>query len=258
MTRDENPVGSIPEQTPTPSPPPPNSSSASNKPNCFLHTTLLTQQSPYFRAALTGPFLESTAQTSKLEDVSIAIFGLLVSWLYIGALSPPPFKDGKPAYYTLLHLYTLADRFCFESLRNYIVDLISDLADSTNSVLTPSDTRILYEQISESAKICELMLDLFAHTDRWHAGFLRDLCRHRLRMWCPDSWHATRACDIYRVLLPPRFGAVACDECCCVWCAWKRGTARKWESCKPWRGVRCRVYYEHVETEACGYLFMGR
>lgn len=242
-------------------------------------------------------------------------------------MSPPPFKDGKPAYYTLLHLYILADRLCFEGLRNYVVDLIADLADNTNSVLTPSDTRILYEQISEGAKIRELILDLFAfkktdkllasHTDRWHAAFLRDLCvrlkkpceqamqRHRLRMWCPESWHGTRACDICRAVLPPRFGAVGCDECCCAWClrcvgegvavaGWedgrgafggvrvggvgggggedgeegladgkvmgrKRGAwSRKWESCKPWRGARCRVYHEHAETEACTDVFMGR
>ena len=209
------------------------------------------------------------------------------------------------------------------------MDLISDLADSTNSVLTPSDTRILYEQIRDEAKIRELVLDLFAfkktdkllatHTDRWHAAFLRDLCvrlkrpceqamqRHRLRMWCPDSWHATRACDVCRVILPPRYGAVGCDECCCAWCvrcvgegvavaSWEDGRgggavgvlgdereregsasgvgceggdgkvvartrvgwSRKWESCKPWRGSRCRVYHEHAETEACGDVFMGK
>jgi hypothetical protein len=194
-------------------------------------------------------------------------------------------------------------------------------------VLTPSDTRILYEQIGEGARIRELVLDLFAfkktdkllasHTDRWHAGFLRDLVvrlkkpckqamqRHRLRMWCPESWHATRACDVCRVLLAPRYGAVGCDECCCAWCVrcvgegvavacWEDGRGgmgagggsvdegeaeestgsggaegkvmgrkrggwtRKWESCKPWRGARCRIYHEHAETEACADVFMGR
>jgi hypothetical protein len=36
------------------------------------------------------------------------------------------------------------------------------------------------------------------------------------------------------------------------------GKGRKWESCKPWRGARCRVYHEHNETDACGDVFMGR
>ncbi|PVH96659.1 hypothetical protein DM02DRAFT_644636 [Periconia macrospinosa] len=303
-----------------------------------IHTALLTNQSPYFRACLTGPFLEATQQSITLADVSVELFELLVTWLYQAALNPVPFKDGKPAYYTLLNLWILADRLCFEGLRNYIVDLMSDLADSTNSVLTPSDTRILYDQIREDAKIRELVLDLFAfkktdklldtHQDRWHAGFLRDLVvrlkkpceqamqRHQLSMWCPSHWHTTRACDNCRVILPPRYGAVGCDICACAFCvpcveegvgiaSWedgrpqsiplgglkggpsffrlavsasgasaseepmymdgekiarlrRRGAGRKMESCKPWRGSRCKVYHEHRETEACGDVFMGR
>lgn len=284
-----------------------------------------------------GPFLESAQQSITLADVSVELFELVVTWLYQAALIPAPFKDGKPAYYTLLNLWILADRLCFEGLRNYIVDLMADLADSTNSVLTPSDTRILYEHIREDAKIRELVLDLFAfkktdklldtHQDRWHAGFLRDLVvrlkkpceqsmrRHQLTMWCPRDWLTTRACDNCRVVLPPRYGAVACDICQCAFCvpcvqegvgmaSWedgrpqsvplgglkgatqfglalsipetpageepvyvegdkiaklrRRAIGRRVESCKPWRGSRCRIYHEHRETEDCGDVFMGR
>lgn len=277
-----------------------------------IHTSLLTTQSPYFRAALTGPFVESTTKTITLDDVSPDHFQLLVSWLYTSSI-PAPFKDGKPAYYTLLHLYSLADRLCMEGLRNAVVDLIADLADRTNSVLTPSDTRILYGGIRDSAPLRDLVLDLFAfkktdrlvesHADSWHAAFLRELCvllkrpcaqallRHRLRMWCPDSWHGARGCDNCRGVLQPRVGAVACDDCCLSFCTrcveggvamagWDDGRsieeagagdtiegaggdgmvrkARKWEACKPWRGARCALYHEHEETERCGDVFMGR
>ncbi|KAJ4384631.1 PAB1 binding protein [Didymella sp. IMI 355093] len=68
-----------------------------------IHTSLLVSQSPYFRAALTGPFVESKTKTITLDDVSPDHFSLLVSWLYTSAV-PAPFKDAKPAYYTLLHL----------------------------------------------------------------------------------------------------------------------------------------------------------
>lgn len=277
----------------------------------MLHTSLLTQQSPYFRNALTGPFLESAKQSVEFDDLCVETFELIVSWLYTGSINPPPFKDGKPAYYTLLHLYIDADRLAFEGLRNHVVDMMADLADSTNSVLTPSDTRLLYEHIAEGAKIRQLVLDLFAfkktdkliegHADRWHAGFLRDLCvrlkrpcaqamlRHRHCMFLPQTWHATFACENCRKVLPPRVGAVGCEECCCVWCSrcfqegvgiasWEDGRGRvsteeeevgddkrkklkhgrKWESCKPWRGSRCALYHEHRETEACGDIFMGR
>ncbi|CAE7210001.1 hypothetical protein PTT_18846 [Pyrenophora teres f. teres 0-1] len=144
----------------------------------LIHTSLLTAQSSYFRVALTGPFAEATENTITLDDVSVDHFQLVTSWLYNGVLTAP-FKDGKPAYYTLLHVYVLADRFLFEGLRNAVVDMMSDLADRTNSVLTPSDTRILYDSIRDSAPLRRLVLDLFAFkkTDRllethgdWRSG----------------------------------------------------------------------------------------
>ncbi|KAL6707370.1 hypothetical protein ACN47E_004149 [Coniothyrium glycines] len=280
-----------------------------------IHTSLLTSQSSYFRAALTGPFLESSSNTITLDDVDVSHFQLLVSWLYTSVL-PAPFKDGRPAYYTLLHVYALADRLGLEAARNAVVDVMSELADRTNSVLTPSDTRILYEQIRDSAPLRDLVLDLFAfkktdrllegHNDWWHAGFLRDLTvhlkrpcpqamqRHRLRMWCPENWHGSRSCDNCHAVLPPRFGAVACEDCCLSFCTrcvesgvamagWDEGRGRyevvddeqdtaggalgeggqvkkmrKWEACKPWRGARCALYHEHQETESCGDVFLGR
>ncbi|KAF2252573.1 hypothetical protein BU26DRAFT_562308 [Trematosphaeria pertusa] len=224
----------------------------------LIHTSLLTKQSPYFRAALTSSFLEASTQSISLPDIHPETFTLLVEWLYNATLKPLPFKEDKPAYYTLLHLYILADRLCFEGLRNHIVDAISDLAESTNSVLTPSDTRLLYEGVREDAKIRELVLDLFAfkktdklidtHPDRWHAGFLRDLIvrlkrpckqamqRHTQRMWLPKSWESTRACDNCRVILPPLQGAIACDECCCAWCipcAGEGVAVASWEDGRP-------------------------
>lgn len=204
-----------------------------------IHTSLLITQSSYFRVALTGHFLESTTNCITLEDVSVEQFQLLTSWLYSSIL-PTPFKDGKPAYYTLINIYALADRFALEGLRNAVVDVISDCADRTNSVLTPSDTVTLYEDIRDSAPLRQLILDLFAfkktdrllenHADWWHETFLRDLTvrlkrpceqaldRHRLRMWCPESWHTTRACEYCRMVLPPRLGAVACEDCCAAFC----------------------------------------
>ncbi|KAF2278450.1 uncharacterized protein EI97DRAFT_465745 [Westerdykella ornata] len=207
------------------------------KPTRFLlHTHLLTSQSPYFRASLLGPFLESATNSITLPDIDVPIFELLVSWLYTGSITPLPFKDGKPAYYTLLHLWIVADRLCFEGLRNQVVDTIAELADRTNSVLTPSDTRILYsDAVRSSSPLRALVLDLFAfkktdkllaeHEDRWHAGFLRDLVvllkkpvpqavqRHRLVMWFPAAWATTQACEGCRTVVRPRCASVRCEDC---------------------------------------------
>lgn len=97
------------------------------------------------------------------------------------------------------------------------MDLIADLADRTNSVLTLSDTCALYEAIRDSAPLRDLVLDLLAskktdrlverHANCLFAAFLHDLCvllrrpcsqamiRHRLKMWCPDTWDCARSCD---------------------------------------------------------------
>lgn len=195
----------------------------------------------------------------------------VVLCFFSGDIHPVPFKDGKPAYYTLLHLYILADRFCFEGLRNRIVDLMADLADSTNSVLTPSDTRILYDLVVDGAMIKKLVLDLFAfkktdkllaeHGDRWHAGFLRDLCvhlkrpceqamqRHKLAMWYPehDKGLLGPACENCRCVMTPRHGAVRCEGCGLVWCvncvgdgvglaAWEDGRSVFWNIARQARG----------------------
>lgn len=276
-----------------------------------IQTSLLTSKSSYFRAALTGLFAESSNNSITLDDVPVDHFQLLVTWLYDQVL-PTPYKDRKPAYYTLLHVYALADRLGLEGARNAIIDTISDLADETNSVLTPSDTRILYEDIRDSAPLRTLVLDLFSfkktdrllelHAGLWHAEFLRDLTvhlkrpcaqamqRHRLHMWCPMSW--TRGCDCCGIVLAPRCGAVACEDCCVAFCTacvqrgvamarWEVGRfevveeersvlggadgeeksvkkVKKLEACKPWRGSRCALYHEHAETERCGDIFLGR
>ncbi|KAF2197419.1 hypothetical protein GQ43DRAFT_424653 [Delitschia confertaspora ATCC 74209] len=219
-----------------------------------LHRSLLTQHSSYFRAALTGPFLESVTQTIELPDLHVNIFSLFVTWLYTGSITPVPFKDGKPAYYILLNLYILADRLCTEGLRNSVVDLVARLADRTNSVLTPSDIRILYERILDTAPLRALVLDLFAfkktekllgtHPDSWHAQFLRDLVvhlkkpyrqailRHELCPWVPGIWHAGWACERCRRILAPRFAGVACRSCARAWCTecvGREEDVAKWE-----------------------------
>lgn len=172
------------------------------------------------------------------------------------------------------------------------MDAVAELADRTNSVLTPSDTRILYEMVPDprspfdrifplsgnaggadngngqstgngnvggngnghsgstfshnphrpsTLHLKKLVLDLFAykktdkllesHEDQWHAQFLRDLVvlmkrpseqaflRHRLVMWYPTSYISTHACENCRVVIPPRFGAVRCEDCCVAWCS---------------------------------------
>ncbi|KAF2002573.1 hypothetical protein P154DRAFT_430628, partial [Amniculicola lignicola CBS 123094] len=197
-----------------------------------LHTTLLISKSLYFRSMLLKS--ASLIKLITFSDIPAGVFELLVSWLYTSEITPLPVQDGRPAYCTLLNLYKIAVRLGFEGLQNRVVDVISDLADQTNSILSASDTRVLYNSISESSPIRQLVLDLFAfnRTDglgngewQWPTQFLDDLCvhlkrpneqallRHNLREWVPECW--TSSCDSCCRVLPPRHRALECEACCC-------------------------------------------
>lgn len=248
----------------------------------LVHRDLLVHHSSFFSAALTGAFAEGLSQSVNLPEESLDTFELFLFWLYTQQLDAKAyFKDAKPAYYVLLHLYALADRLGIEQLRNLTVDTIAFLADQTNSVLTPSDTFILYEQIRDSAPLRRLILDLFAfkktdklldeHPDTWHPGFMRDLVvklkrpdevamqRHTLCPWKPDHWQASKGCSMCSEVLQPVGNFSACTGCgkkfcsrCAkttkALCAFEEGR----EMCKPWkREVKCTNYHEHAETAPC-------
>lgn len=203
-----------------------------------VHTLLLTSKSKYFRIACAGKFLEATSKTFTFDDIEVVHFSMLVSWLYTGVVHAI-FKNGRPAYYHLIHLYVLADRLCFEGLRNAVVDTIADLADSTNSVPTPTDTHLLYTGVRESAPLRILILDLFTskntdnllelHQGEWHADFLLDLVvhikqpvrqaaqRHRL-MWYSQKCHVRPTCENCKELLPPDQDGVTCIDCSMIFC----------------------------------------
>ena len=253
-----------------------------------VHRALLTQHSPFFAAALDGGFHEGIEKTVHLPDVEAKYFEHVVLWMYTGTLEDRNFffKDGKPTYFTLLDLYAVADQLDIEGMRNAVVDLIAALAESTNSVPTPSDTYILYEGIRSNAPARALILDLFAfkktdnliatHPDEWHAGFLRDLvcklkrpgvaalARHDVRPWSPPAWHATKACEACRRVLKPgaqEHMCVRCRRAFCEACVAKGlgGGGLDWNvverECKPWLSAMCASYHEHSVTEVCGSRF---
>lgn len=247
----------------------------------LLHRELLTYYSPFFSATLDGAFAEGLSQVVKLKEERLEIFEFFVHWLYTQHLEDAGlYKDGRPTYFNLLELYSLADRLLIEKLRNDTVDKIAQLAEATNSVLTPSDTYILYDTIrpGADAPIRRLVLDLFAfkrtdnllanHPDDWHPLFLRDLVvklkrpgyaamiRHDLKRRKTASWSLSKACDVCKVVLKPQMSGNSCTDCLRVFCdgCVQRGTAVCADLadsvCKPWKRSICS-YHEHVDTVIC-------
>lgn len=282
----------------------------------IIHKELLTSASPFFAAALNSTFAEGLDQTVRLPEEKPEIFEWFLQWLYTGSLTvpgpayqaphlphhmvhaPTPWSQlvqadaaadgdlrnhvGSPKYFLLIDLYGLSDRLLTTPLSNHILSSIARLSEATNSVPTPSDTRILYEHIRSSAPLRSLILDLFAykktdklletHKDEWHARFLRELvvklkrpgpegiARHSLVAWRPSSYSSSKACEGCREVLKPGVShdkSVACDRAFCAGCVRKSEGERvvlgeDTGGCKPWTGRGlCARYHEHADGEEC-------
>lgn len=110
-----------------------------------------------------------------------------------------------------------------EELRNDVVDFLAELADQTNSVPAPDDTRALWADVRDNAPLKALVLALFAwkktenlietHEDSWDERFLRELV----------------------VKLKKERN-------------WQKGSAKA-----PWRKLhaRCEKYHEHADKRSC-------
>jgi heterogeneous nuclear rnp K-like protein 2 len=282
----------------------------------LVHKELLTAASPFFAAALNSTFAEGLDQTVRLPEEKPEIFEWFLQWLYTGSLTTPgpaymvphlqqgmhmqptPWSQlvlsdaqtdgdlrngaGSPKYFLLIDLYGLSDRLLTTPLSNHILTTIARLSECTNSVPTPSDTRILYEQIRENSPMRRLILDLFAfkktdkllatHKDEWHARFLRDLVvklkrpgpegleRHTLVAWRPTSYSNSKACEGCREVLKPGVShdkCVTCERAFCGKCLRKSAgdkvvLGEDTGGCKPWAGRwLCARYHEHEGGEAC-------
>ncbi|KAI9834991.1 MAG: hypothetical protein M1819_002714 [Sarea resinae] len=137
-------------------------------------------------------------------------------------LPTSPFKPlNPPAYYPLVHLYCLALRLCVPALQNAIVSHLAHLAHKTNTMLTPSDTHLLYTLVpaDSQSKLKKLIVHLFAsmrterllssHRSAWNEFFLRDLviCLKRAEHKYAGHEHAFMDHGEWQNVDPPPLGS---------------------------------------------------
>jgi hypothetical protein len=83
-----------------------------------IHRELICDQSPFFKAAFTGKFIEGQNQCMKLDDTEPEVFGLLFNWLYFRAIG---------AYdedlLVLAKIWSLAELCLMPELQNKTIDL---------------------------------------------------------------------------------------------------------------------------------------
>lgn len=226
------------------------------------------------------------------------MFEWFLQWLYTGSLTVPVLDNpsmcasdpnihsdgdlrnsaGSPKFFLLLDLWALTDRLLALPFCNLVVSTIAQLAETSNSVPTPSDTWVLYDHIPEhAAGLRNLILDLFAykktdrllemHKDDWHPRFQRDLIvkltrpgreavlRHSLVDWVAATWPAIKACESCRQLTRPLEvvqRCCRCDKVFCPVCLKRHGDESGWAmphdmyGCKPWASTSlCQLYHEH-------------
>jgi len=133
------------------------------------HTAVLAAHSEYFDRLLRSPdFREAGAEgrTFDLGDVSPETFGLLLSWVYTGALC-----DCHEEPSAALELLAAADRFGF----SYLLEVLdSALADAV------LESELPREHVSWLAE----------HVERHNARRLTAACAHQLAPESPTAQHA--------------------------------------------------------------------
>lgn len=113
----------------------------------LVHAELFTHLSPFFAAALNPAYTFSSSGTStiRLPSTRPDDFEYLVQWAYTRTLTHEELVERKhPAYFRLIRLWILADELGVEGLGNAVVDFMAGVADRSNSVPTPDDTRVVF------------------------------------------------------------------------------------------------------------------
>ncbi|TEY71603.1 hypothetical protein BOTCAL_0090g00090 [Botryotinia calthae] len=155
-----------------------------------VHKSLICHCSPFFNAAFTSGFEETTTGIIKLVDVEVEVFELFFVWLYtqqIGepeldaagsALSDNESKSGhdyKLHVGTLLRLYVFADMIKVPALKNDCIEKLSCMESFENEYLTESENlRYVWEHTREHDLIRKLLVDTIVW-DLGNASFLKTL-----------------------------------------------------------------------------------
>ena len=130
-----------------------------------LHRALLTNRSLFFRAALSGNFLESSTNTVNLPDEDSEIFEIFVQWLY-STLQENKFDiksiDCNVTIDTLVKTYCLATKFDSLPLVDSVLATLHEKPDLSKR-LKPETLRYAWNNVHSGAALLELLLDTVSY-----------------------------------------------------------------------------------------------
>ncbi|TGO67339.1 hypothetical protein BOTNAR_0044g00210 [Botryotinia narcissicola] len=147
-----------------------------------VHKSLICHFSPFFKAAFTSGFEETTTGIIKLADVDVEVFELFFRWLYTQQIGEPEQDeveftlsndeaktghDYKLHVGTLLRLYIFADMIKVPTLKNDCIERLSRMGSSAKEYLTESEN---VHYVWEHTREGDLIRKLFIDTIIWDLG----------------------------------------------------------------------------------------
>ncbi|KAF7923929.1 hypothetical protein EAE99_006590 [Botrytis elliptica] len=146
-----------------------------------VHKSLICHCSPFFKAAFTSGFEETTTGIIKLADVDVEVFELFFQWLYTQQIGEPEhyaigpaiwdnkskaYHDYKILFGTLLRLYIFADMVKVPTLKNDCIEKLSRMGHQVKEFLTESENvQYVWEHTREGDLIRKLFIDAIIWND---------------------------------------------------------------------------------------------
>ncbi|KAJ5685375.1 hypothetical protein N7536_007994 [Penicillium majusculum] len=148
-----------------------------------VHESVLCTSSHFFKAAMSGSWMESKEHTIELPEDDPKAFSIYSHWLYFAKIPGilEAAKQGESAnksaqeYYDLVSAYVLGDKLLDAQFQNSVIDAIIDTcskADSKDGKVYFPDANAVsyaYSNTTKFSKIREMLVDLYLHAagDQW-------------------------------------------------------------------------------------------
>ncbi|KAL9596387.1 MAG: hypothetical protein Q9219_005822 [cf. Caloplaca sp. 3 TL-2023] len=142
----------------------------------ILPKDLLIHVSPFFAAALKGPFIESKTNVIQLKEESPDAFRFFLHWLYVLALSKDgkyPMRPPKDIEITVAtQAWALGDKLGCPRFQDFaLVQALYNISNLKNKSDAVKITREVYDSTSKGAKLRQLLASMILH---WSAADLTE------------------------------------------------------------------------------------
>ncbi|KAF2651367.1 hypothetical protein K491DRAFT_719929 [Lophiostoma macrostomum CBS 122681] len=148
----------------------------------YIHRSILTSVSKYFRSALEGNFREAVEKNIDLPDVEVEVFEIFVEWVYSSrldafsrrfpAIALSDIEDGlctseyEPLFELLSGLYIFADGHEVPELETTVITILFDLLTDRNLNL-PSESSMteVASKVRRNCSLWRLLVDVQCRYD---------------------------------------------------------------------------------------------